>query len=530
MKKILFFVMLLCFAAVVSASDFYGDPVRAESMGGHKIALIDATTISDLYSMGYSSGIFARPKKSFIQLLPGLGFNMFKSVEDDISDTTRTNDLLGISNGDFISGNEGAQIWLSNESVVVVKPYLSGFFGQYKRSYPGTPLTPDAIDDETYYLLGGALEFSQKVAGNIAVSGSAGYVRKGLAETDREDGDKSDSYIDKLELALSAAMLPDSAEGLALAVNIGNKTAPLPVLPYTVSLGILSEIDYVGSIFNYLYGAGYYSEYESPAGTLNKNTYSTITSGLTADIGASMSATDGSVLSGKAGIIAGYKQTDKEKLIDKDISTGEETVTSEGEDVSAENGLGVYAELNARKNLGGFTAGARGSVNSLGFKIPGSDADRRFTVFSADAGICIGQKGGIQIPVEFFTAGLLMTEKDGDNYEEDIYYDFGVRAGAEIPLGKDFAARLGVDYGLFADYSLEKTGDTITDQSAPSGSAANPYYAQLGINAGLGLKIEGMEINLGARIEPFWRSPKSDGYTEWSDMKISGKAGVRIPL
>ncbi len=530
MKRSLLFALMLCFAAVVSASDFYGDPVRAESMGGHKIALIDASTISDLYSMGYSSAVFARPKKSFVQLLPGIGFNTFKSVEDDIQETTRANDLFGISNGDFISGNEGAQIWLSDDTVVAVKPYLSGFFGQYKRSYPGTPLTPDAIDDETYYLLGGIFEFSQKIAGNIAVAGSAGYVRKGVSETDREDGDKSNNFNDKIELALSAAMLPDSAEGLALAVNIGNKTATLPVLPSNVSLGIFSELDYVGAIFNYLYGAGYYSEYESPAGTLNKNTSGMITSGITADLGASMSAKDGSVISGKAGITAGYKITEKFKYIDENISTGEETVTSEGEEVSVENGLGVFAEFNVRKNLGGITAGVRGSVNMLGYKRPGSDINYTSTVFNADAGICIGEKGGVQIPVEFFTAGLLMAEKDGDYYEEGIYYDFGVRAGVEIPLGKDFAVRLGADYGLFADYWFEKTGNTITDQSALSGSAANPYYAQLGINAGIGLKIEGMEINLGAKIEPFWRSPKSDGYTQWSDMRISGKAGVRIPL
>ena len=161
-----------------------------------------------------------------------------------------------------------------------------------------------------------------------------------------------------------------------------------------------------------------------------------------------------------------------------------------------------------------------GKMNSVFYKYAGSDTDRVLTTYNATAGICLGHGSGIALPVEVFINGYMANSKDEVYEYNGTGYEAGLRAGAELAVNDELAIRGGVDYGALGYYSVNKMNGEITSNSDAIGSQDNPYLMQLGVNAGAGLKLGGTELNIGARIEPFWESP--------SDEDKIGRASCRV--
>lgn len=507
MKKSLIVVALLVLAVGAFAADFNGGAARIEALGGQKIVVPDISAANDLYDMGFSSGIFAREKKSFVSIIPTLDAFIYEQAEkDEIVDAeTSKFTTLGLGNAAKFNQYEGAAIWLSKQSVISVKPYLSGRWGQLEN------FQNDDADDKTKidlapHTLGGVIEYGHEIGG-IMLSGSLSYGKTGLDMKIVDDGGNTITIgtgKDKVEYALSAAL--NVTKDIAVALNIGNKISPLPgtnsAIRETAGLTGFMGMDADYSVMNQLYNNRLSLQMED-AFVKMKMAADIVSEGLVADAGIAVKGTDGGLISGKLGLISGAKAVITEKMEAYDKVTGDKLGEDKYTNILYEEGAGINALVNIRKNLGGILVGFKGNLAYTAANEGASAGKIQNTVYGAVVGAAVGYKSGLMIPVELFVNGIDRKYVIADTDEYTRTYDVGARAGVELMMG-DMALRLGADYAAAGEYTANKDEGNYSFQSAGAGTEYNPYTMQLGVNAGIGLKLFGAETNLSVRYEPKW--------------------------
>ncbi len=544
MKRIVLVLLAVVFALPLFAADgFIGGPVRVESLGGQVIVVPDISTSGDLYSLGFSSGIFSRPAKSFISLIPTIDWNVYDlRLENMPMYLIDRGDSFGASVSGAKAEYEGAQIWLSKESVLVVKPQFANTWGAKEFEIAMAPGVVLGYGTEKP-LLGGAIEYSHKVGG-VALSAYLGSFSSGktikMKIDDVSIADAEMSFmqaVNKTDFALSAATDISGVKGLSVGVNVGNRKSALP------APALLTEPQIEGFAFMFMMmGMPGNSEYmvlnmlndysiksediDYDANTKGENISDVKAEGMNVEIGAALKGDGTDVISGKIGATLGIRATRSELYRSYQLSTG--IVTSETKDnyILAEDGFGLNAVLNLRKELGPVIAGLKASIDNVWAK-EGYTAGRLDTsLYSISAGAAFSA-GGMLIPFEVFLNGVDNTESIFKEVELTRLYEAGVRVGGELMLG-GLALRLGTDYAAGSYYSKTTDDGEVTSESDAAGSQDNPYRMNLGLNMGLGLKVGGMEVNLNARYNPFWSQHKDDDVTKDWNNDISLKADVRI--
>jgi hypothetical protein len=484
------------FVIAVSAADasLDGGPARLAAMGGQEIAVEDNATIIDLNNLGFSAAIFTRPAQSVIYLYPELDLITEKTVDAGTGETDTTT-YYGGGTGASTAVNNGLLFFFSKDTALTIKPMLSIMPGSEKYSISGDSYS------YLYYIPAGELSIAQRLGNNFSVALTGGYMRQVSYEKE-SDGTQYNDYFEKIEYDLSFAMLPSAAGDWTFALSGGNKTGSFLTPPMEIDLGtMMGEMEFMNApiyIFNlheyYKYTSGweYYYDY-------NIN-------GFNVSLGAASGRSGDMQVDLKAGLLAGVSEEEKYK----ELYNG--STMYEGTNKILSNGIGTNSELDFRMKLGGMDVGLKGMFGYVGGDTPGGKEN--FLNGRGVAGVNFGSKGFI-VPLEFYYEAMQEAYKGGTDEDKYGFYDFGARIGNEIGLSDTISLRYGLDYTLAAEYYQYKSGGVVTYESKPAGSTNNPWFMQIGYNAGIGFKSQANEFNIGLRIEPQWENPKYTDYKEY---------------
>lgn len=529
MKRHVIVLALLALAVTAFAADFSGGAARVGALGGQKIVVPDISAANDLYAMGFSSGIFAREKKSFVSIIPTLDAYLSEQVDSAATGYTEKIYLFGGGNASALSQYEGAVIWLSKDSVISVKPYLSGMWGKEET------FGNDVVNDKSFlsinpHTLGGVVEYGHKL-GVVALSGYIAYGKEGSFITHKEEGEEDyfavGTYYDKLEYALSAAF--DAGKDLTFAVNLGNKISPFAEkatnLRGSPVPGVLEDEE---ELIHNLSGA-VFNQVMFTAGIKTVMDVVVTTEGFRTEVGVAVKGTGSDILSGKLGLTTGIKSGGKVKMRGYNTIDGSLVGETENNLTLFEEGIGINAGINGRKDIGGILLGLKCDISRVEANQGASAGKIKTTAYSVSAGAAIGNKTALMIPVELFVNGFdrKYLIVNIDNYSH--VYDFGARAGVELMAG-DLALRLGADYTAASRYTGNKENGVYTTHSEGAGTRSNPFTMQLGVNAGIGLNLFGAETNLSARFEPVWNQYKNEALKTDSDNVIKLMADMKFYL
>jgi hypothetical protein len=518
MKKISLFLLLSVFVLalnIFAENGYDGGPARLLSMGGPEITVADESNQLDLYGEGFTPGIFMRPQTSFVAIYPEFDVYTYNTNGDVYS--KRSEFLIGGGTGTTFPSNDGIQYFLSPDSVLIIKPLISGFGGN--QTYMS--------DKENYgqILTGGEVNYAQKLNTNFAASATLGYLWQGYYDT-FQDNSKNNSWIDKLEYEISGAFLPDTADGWSYALSLGNKTA-LFVTGYENYDLIMDPGDYTRgeAPFQFFNTHLYYTSenYYNSTPTAVEGYIDDYVGGTRISLGAASAKTNRTQFDIKAGVLVDMSITDKFTEVDTDKTTGVFTTTKSPDYMVLKNGTGFDGEAAFRADLGGINAGVKVTETYLSGDMTGGK--RWINIAGISAGEAFGDKNFL-VPVELFYQEERADTRDDTGELSGLTYDMGIKIGNEIAIGENMAVRYGVDFTALSNYS-KQTGASPYE-SSPTGSQENPWMMQLGYNAGMGFTGKSYELNIGVRVEPQWETPKENQYSSYnvintkifSDLKI----------
>ncbi|PKL91506.1 MAG: hypothetical protein CVV21_07955 [Candidatus Goldiibacteriota bacterium HGW-Goldbacteria-1] len=531
MKKYFLVVLLSIFSVSAAIAGFYdGGPGRTAAMGGQEAVLPDISNTFDLYSIGFSSAILIRPAKNIINIYPDIAIPFGKSIEDDASETTNERSGFTIGTGVYKSSNNGLVLWLSDSSVLTVKPYLSATVSNRK-------VSSTTSDTHTYTytqgLIAGEAEYAFKLSDTLGVAGLVGYYRNGLKSERNDEDDYNNVYFDKMIYQVSALLMPDSKNGgWAFAASAGNKTEPLAPRVFNLDMNLeMAEFEYLMhplsfiSIHQYEYEENLIQEHESFTDYEG--------SGFLVETGTSYNGKGNMAFMSKVGLIAGYTFKISEKDIYKILATNITTETSDSF-TPITGGMGFNFAAASRWDLGLLIPGVKLEYRIVGYDIKNSGGDtlskNSLSFTKAAAGTSFRLSESLLIPFEIFYDNLLSYAKDPNGTGENFSYfiDYGGKLGVEIGLEKTTFLRFGIDCTIFGDHSISKLDGEITGESHPMGSEENRNAVIVGLNTGLGMAINGIQANIGLRFENLGFSPENKDYRERSDLTLKILSDIKM--
>jgi hypothetical protein len=511
MKKLFLYLFFLVAVFVFNAlvfSDFEGGPARLQALGGQQIALADESNVLDLYGAGFASAVFARPAVSFVALYPELDLMYSSNVDNSGNKDTET--LFGGGTGADFQSNDGVQLFLSQSSVLVIKPMYS-IIGGEETYTPGS-------DKDNYInsLPGGEVSFAQKFGSNLSASITGGFLRQDYFDTPSTDN-KFQHYIDKIEYELSVTLLPAQTDGWTFSCSAGNITSMIfSVLP-SIDFGVNeNEITYQLAPF-WLFNSHSYEKYDYTL-TTEEDYKDLIVSGERINLGAALGGSKDLQFDIKAGAIVGMGIVEKSRTVTTTKSTGNKVTVNDPDQTEFSNGNGFDCNAGLRSVIGGVTFGIKADETLINGNITGGNED--INIADVSAGPVFGGKGFL-IPVELFYEEYSSVSKSSPDENFGMMYDMGIRAGNEIALSGTMSLRYGVDFMAAAEYDQRKTNGIVVDESGPAGSGGNPWLMQIGYNAGMGFTGKTYECNVGISVAPQWSSPKDSSLT--SDTVINAK-------
>lgn len=515
MKRTCLFLLFSIFAfafQILAENGYEGGPARLLAMGGPEITVADESTELDLIGEGFTPGIFMRPEKSFISLYPELDVYTYNT--DGGYGSKRNEFLIGGGTGSSFISNDGIQYFLSPDSAIIVKPEISGFGGN--QSYMGDK------DDNFQILTGGEINYAQKFSTNFAASLTAGYLWQGYYDA-RSDNLKYNSWIDKFEYEISGAFLPDNADGWSFAISAGNKTNMFVTVNENFDINLNAAQTISSGEFQFFNLHNYSMTGDTI--TTQEDYSDDYVSGIKIDFGAASAKSNSTQFDIRGGVLIGMNVVEKNTEVDTIKSTGVFTTTKSPDLKLLYNATGFEGDAGFRADLGAITAGIKMADSFISGNVAGGKMWMNMS--SISAGEAFGNKKFL-VPVELFYQAGNSYSKDAtfENYSTD--YDIGLRIGNEIELGEIIYLRYGIDFTAVSSYNKQKQDGNLIYESGATGSQDNPWQMQLGYNAGIGFTGKSCELNIGARIEPQWESPKENQYSVYnvinakifSDLKI----------
>jgi hypothetical protein len=95
-------------------------------------------------------------------------------------------------------------------------------------------------------------------------------------------------------------------------------------------------------------------------------------------------------------------------------------------------------------------------------------------------------------------------------------------------LSDAVSLRFGLEYAMQAYYVRGRTAGITTYEWAPAGSAANPWFMQLGYSAGIGFRSRSNEFNIAVEIAPQWNNILPAGVSGNSIYKFKLDADLKF--
>jgi hypothetical protein len=531
-KSFLVLVLVAVFSSALFASFYDGGPARTIAMGGQQL-VPDISNTFDLYDSGFAANILSRPKKSAINIYPQVYITSKKRVRDNISEST--NEISGFlaGTGAYDEANNGIVLWLSDDSVITIKPYLSVASIDDKRSsnssdpYTRSYLTP---------FLAGEVEYAFKIGDTLGMAALLGYSRDGLYMSRDYDLDTYELSFDKLNFQVSMSFLPGRENNdWSFGLSVGNKTEILRIdmLDFSMNPDMI-ELMYMAFplTLNSIQGNDY-SDY-----TLTEEWYSIDHNafGVLTAFGAHYKGEGATEFLAKLGVIAGYTLNTTYENKTKVKATGVETTDKESY-TRNEGGLGLDTSLVWRGDLGAVIPGISVDYRTISFDTKNSSgnvtSNESYSKLQTDMGVSFRLGESVMIPLEFMYDNMLMIDREPynkDNYYMQYFISYGGKLGTEIGINDGMAIRFGFDYTVFGSHSIEYIGGEIDDQSNPMGTDENRNMTVLGLNLGMGFKGDASETNIGLRFEGNGDYPTNDEYKEKSDMNFKIYSDIKFFL
>ncbi len=521
MKKFFAFCFLPLFVSGVFASGFYeGGPGRLAGMGVMSgVAIKDISSATDLYALGFSSGLVLREKQNVIAVYPDLLLYSSRRVPETPPGYEVKSSMFVAGSHPVSSGNLGIVYWFGPDTVICVKPYVSVFGNIFNETGQ-----PDEKSDGT--LAAGYADFAQRLGKEFSLGISGGYYFAGSEEKVSQDPDINRMEITKFSYQASASYAPDNRSGWSYAISAGNKiNETLKALRTFEMYFPMDEIGLFAGRFDYM-------SYRKYFGTINTQEirYYNKYSGINADAGAAYEDKAGGSLSLKAGGV--FSVTNKEKKIDRVIVnlTGDTTETTT-EKTEYDNGAGFGAELKAKKETDALIFGLSGKVMQFGYSRKINSAYKTNYVFwDSAAGISLKATKDLLIPFELAYEGYMNDDlnTDTDNKYRYILNLASGKLGAELGISENFAIRAGVSYLVMSDNSWHWVGDNLVSASAPAGTKDNRYTTQFLVTAGAGYKTESIEANIALGYVSDALSPADEYYKEYNKGAVIVKTDVKL--
>ncbi len=533
MKKNLFiFVLVFLFGSVLFASMYDGGPARTIAMGGQEL-VPDISNFFDLYDGGFAANILSRPSKSIINVYPQLFIPIIKRVRDNASETT--NELGGFlaGTGAYNEANNGIVLWLSDSSVITIKPYLTVSSVDNKRS-------SNSSDTYTrkYFspFLAGEIEYAFKIGENIGVGALFGYLRDALYMSSDNSENNSELFFDKLNFQLSMSLLPETeSECWSFGLSVGNKTEVLrlDMLDFSMDPEMV-ELSYFA--YPLTFNSIHSKEYRDNTADEQWNSTDHNALGVLTSIGAHYKGSGATEILAKFGVIAGYTLNSKYETITKIKATGVETTDTFSYN-RIEGGFGIDSSLALRGDLGAVIPSIKADYRTISFDTKNSlgeaAGNESFSLLQTDAGASFKLGESVMIPLEFVYGNMLMIDRDPDDrndYEMFYLISYGGKLGTEIKINAKTALRFGFDYTVFGSHSIDYTDGEISYQSHPMGSENNRNLTMMGLNLGMGFKGDTSETNIALRVESHGDYPKDDYYKEKSEINFQIFSDIKFFL
>jgi tetratricopeptide (TPR) repeat protein len=500
---------------------------RLAGMGGVDISVPDAASMIDAYDDGFTSAVLARERADVRNASPVVDMHSRKAVWNDPAQDTAETSGFDISTNMYKEKNNGEYLWLSDDSVVIIKPYVRLFPDTEKDSTPGLGGGPVTTINNNEFQYALDAEYALRLMPNLSLGALMGYDSYDLTNTRSGSNDKTELDFSKFEYQVSGTYFLN--KNINLSVSLGAKKSINPYYPTEISdfaawfmPGGTPAGDNSASLLMGHFG---FSEYmKTEAGNIRTETTAQIpVGGFDVNLGGGFEVPNTAEAALKLGVIAGVGGTQQEKIVTTTISTGASVTTELPQFDAYTGGMAISADFKGRYYLDFAILGARFSYAGIsGKRIYALNAppyDQSSSVVDAAGGVALKVIKNLLLPVEFVIQNASWQEKRAnEDYERNLGL-IGFKAGAEYSLTREMKVRAGFDFASGGTTFRSDIFGVINDNS-PYGTDMNPAINQTALNLGAGYKAGSFEANAALRFAFQSQNPLEQGMKEWSGSDI----------
>ncbi len=518
-------------AAKPGFSDVYlkGGVGRLAAMGNVDISVPDASSVIDLYDAGFTSSVLSRKKANVKNASPAFAFRSRKTVQDNPAEDTSDSSGFDISTNMYREKNNGALFWLSNDNVLVIKPYVRFFPGTQKNSTPGIGGSPVVTTSITELQYAADIEYAHRLMPELSLGALIGIVFDNTTSVPAGTSNKTSVDYSKFEYQVSGTYFLN--RNINLSLSVGAKKRILPYYPLEIQDfrgSFLAESAFTHSHFAYKY------YYKTEAGGVRDETTNEISmNGFDINLGGGLEVPKTAELTLKLGLIAAISGRYKSQNVLTNIGTGASVINTAPEYDCYMDGMLMSADLKGRYHLDFVIIGARFAYTGLGIKrIYGYNAvpfDQSMSIIDTAFGVTLNIIENLLLPVEFVVQNASLIETRANEENTDTLTLLGVRIGAEYSLSREIKARAGFDFASGGQTHRSVFYNFVNDNS-PYGTDTNPAINQLAFGLGIGYASGGFEGNAGLRFSLLSQNPLGQGMKEWSGSDIMLVTDIKLVM